>query len=187
MFRLWLCPEGLFPCLLRSAPHIHLAHTHTHTHTHTHWQVLPQLEQFEKVFLWLGNEPTARQAASHFARKLGPHRCHVIGLAPPLSASWPHHHLPLPSSLASPSSPPPLSPGVTIISILPGSHESSSTALATLIRGHEQLKSSLRNAKPFVNKQIVTFQQVNLTLVSNTQHTHTHTHTHTTAERRGVQ
>ena len=41
-------------------------------------QVLPQLEQFERVYLWLGKEATARQAASHFARKLGPDRCHLV-------------------------------------------------------------------------------------------------------------
>ena len=35
-------------------------------------QVLPQLEQFEKVYLWLGSEATARQAASQFARETRP-------------------------------------------------------------------------------------------------------------------
>jgi twinkle protein len=81
-------------------------------------EVLPQLEQFEKVYLWLGNEATARQAASHFARKLGPDRCHLV------------------------------------------CEEANSTALATLSKGHQHLQLALRNAKPFVNKQIVTFQQL---------------------------
>ncbi|CAI8047719.1 Twinkle protein, mitochondrial [Geodia barretti] len=81
-------------------------------------EVLPQLEQFEKVYLWLGGGTTARQAASHFARKLGPNRCHLVCL------------------------------------------DSSSSPLAALNRGHTHLMSALKNAKPFVNKQIVTFQQL---------------------------
>jgi twinkle protein len=38
--------------------------------------------------------------------------------------------------------------------------DSSSSPLAALNRGHTHLMSALKNAKPFVNKQIVTFQQL---------------------------
>ena len=40
------------------------------------------------------------------------------------------------------------------------SQETGSSPLAALGRGHTHLLSALRNSKPFVNKQIVTFQQV---------------------------
>ena len=57
--------------------HTH-THTHTHAHTHTH-KVLPQLERFEKIYLWLGSDAQSRQAAAQFAKKLGEKRCHIVG------------------------------------------------------------------------------------------------------------
>lgn len=38
--------------------------------------------------------------------------------------------------------------------------EANATALAALSKGHKYMQLALRTAKPFVNKQIVTFQQV---------------------------
>ena len=46
------------------------------------------------------------------------------------------------------------------VSLCVFSLETGSSPLAALNRGHAHLMSALKNAKPFVNKQIVTFQQV---------------------------
>ena len=40
------------------------------------------------------------------------------------------------------------------------SQEAGSTVLSALNKGHEHLQAALQNARPFINKQIVTFQQV---------------------------
>ena len=41
-------------------------------------QVLPQLEQFNKVILWFGGDSRKWQSARHFARKLNEKRCFLI-------------------------------------------------------------------------------------------------------------
>ena len=41
-------------------------------------QILPQLEQFEKVILWFGNDVRSRQAANQFSKKLNVQRCHFV-------------------------------------------------------------------------------------------------------------
>ncbi len=41
-------------------------------------EVLPQLEQFEKIYLWLGTDVQSRQAASKFAKKLDMDRCFLV-------------------------------------------------------------------------------------------------------------
>ncbi len=41
-------------------------------------EVLPQLEQFEKVYLWLGTDVQSRQSASKFAKKLDIDRCFLV-------------------------------------------------------------------------------------------------------------
>ena len=42
------------------------------------FQVLPQLEQFEKIILWFGNDVFSRQAANQFSRKLNLKRCFLV-------------------------------------------------------------------------------------------------------------
>ncbi|XP_028410521.1 twinkle protein, mitochondrial-like [Dendronephthya gigantea] len=41
-------------------------------------EVLPHLEQFEKIILWFRNDVRSRQAANKFARKLNIQRCHFV-------------------------------------------------------------------------------------------------------------
>ncbi|EDO43259.1 predicted protein, partial [Nematostella vectensis] len=41
-------------------------------------EVLPQLEQFERIILWLGSDVRSKQAANHFSRKLNIQRCHFV-------------------------------------------------------------------------------------------------------------
>jgi len=41
-------------------------------------EVLPQLEQFEKIILWFGNDVFSRQAANQFSRKLNLKRCFLV-------------------------------------------------------------------------------------------------------------
>eukprot|EP00731_Ephydatia_muelleri_P036140 Em0205g3a len=41
-------------------------------------EVLPQLEPFERIVVWFGNDAQARQAASHMARKLNMERCFLV-------------------------------------------------------------------------------------------------------------
>lgn len=41
-------------------------------------EVLPQLEQFERIYLWLGADVQSRQAASKFAKKLDVDRCFLV-------------------------------------------------------------------------------------------------------------
>lgn len=41
-------------------------------------EVLPQLEQFEKIFLWFGNDVFSRQAVNQFSRKLNLNRCFLV-------------------------------------------------------------------------------------------------------------
>ena len=40
--------------------------------------LLPMLEQFDKVYLWLDNDKPGQEAAEKFARKLGVHRCVLV-------------------------------------------------------------------------------------------------------------
>ena len=42
------------------------------------FQVLPQLEQFEKIVLWFGNDVFSRQAVNQFSRKLNLKRCFLV-------------------------------------------------------------------------------------------------------------
>ena len=62
--------------------------------------------------------------------------------------------------------------------------DSSSSPLAALNRGHTHLMSALKNAKPFVNKQIVTFQQVWYTVPL---YQPVYVSPYTLAQRRGLQ
>ena len=41
-------------------------------------QVLPSLEQYSKLILWLGNDIGAWDAARNFAKKLGENRCYFV-------------------------------------------------------------------------------------------------------------
>ncbi|XP_065910800.1 twinkle mtDNA helicase-like [Dysidea avara] len=41
-------------------------------------ELLPQLEQFEKIILWLGNDPQSKQATNQFAKKLNMKRCYAV-------------------------------------------------------------------------------------------------------------
>lgn len=41
-------------------------------------QVLPQLEQFEKIILWFGNDVFSRHAANQFSKKLNLKRCFLV-------------------------------------------------------------------------------------------------------------
>lgn len=41
-------------------------------------EVLPQLEQFEKIILWFGNDVFSRQACNQFSRKLSLNRCFLV-------------------------------------------------------------------------------------------------------------
>lgn len=41
-------------------------------------EVLPQLEQFEKIILWFGNDVVSRHAANQFAKKLNLQRCFLV-------------------------------------------------------------------------------------------------------------
>jgi twinkle protein len=41
-------------------------------------QILPYLEQFNKIIIWLGNDMKAWQSARQFARKLSDKRCFII-------------------------------------------------------------------------------------------------------------
>ena len=41
-------------------------------------ELLPQLEQFEKIYLWLGNDVQSRQSATQFAKKLDVDRCFLV-------------------------------------------------------------------------------------------------------------
>lgn len=42
-------------------------------------EILPQLEHFNKIYLWLGSDAHCRQSAAQFARKLNVKRCFIIG------------------------------------------------------------------------------------------------------------
>ena len=56
-------------------------------------QVLPQLEQFEKIFLWFGNDVFSRQAVNQFSRKLNLNRCFLVRCVTtfsPLSGALPN-------------------------------------------------------------------------------------------------
>ena len=163
-------------------------------------QVLPQLEQFEKIYLWLGSDIQSRQAATQFARKLNIERCYLVGWVPlplplylhysfpplfcsPLFAS-PSFTLPFYNLLSSSSSSPyPLFLSLSRSSFLSFTYASNtetyyttfpfllhahssledqrplSTALEALSSGQD-LMAAIKGARPFVHKQIVTFQQV---------------------------
>jgi len=41
-------------------------------------EVLPQLEQFDKIILWFGNDIVSRHAANQFAKKLNLQRCFLV-------------------------------------------------------------------------------------------------------------
>ena len=49
--------------------------------------LLPHLEQFDKIYLWLDNDKPGQEAAEKFARKLGIHRCFVV--RPPVDMANP--------------------------------------------------------------------------------------------------
>ena len=46
-------------------------------HTHLPLELLPLLEPFERVTLWLGGDQS-RQMSRHFARKLSAERCYLV-------------------------------------------------------------------------------------------------------------
>ncbi len=41
-------------------------------------EVLPQLERFEKIYLWMDNDTPGQDGADLFAKKLGLERCHIV-------------------------------------------------------------------------------------------------------------
>jgi twinkle protein len=41
-------------------------------------QVLPLLERFEKIYLWMDNDGPGREGAEHFSKKLGLNRCYLV-------------------------------------------------------------------------------------------------------------
>ena len=41
-------------------------------------KVLPLLEEFQKVYLWLGGDINRWESSRHFSRKLGDKRCFLI-------------------------------------------------------------------------------------------------------------
>ena len=42
-------------------------------------EILPLLERFEKIYLWMDNDVPGREGAEKFAKKLGPSRCVLVG------------------------------------------------------------------------------------------------------------
>lgn len=42
-------------------------------------KVLPQLERFERIYLWMGTDAQSRQSVAKFAKKLDETRCYIIG------------------------------------------------------------------------------------------------------------
>ena len=45
--------------------------------------VLPQLERFERIYLWMDHDVPGQEGAEKFARKLGPNRCLIVRQASP--------------------------------------------------------------------------------------------------------
>jgi twinkle protein len=41
-------------------------------------EVLPQLESFEKIYLWMDNDTPGQDGADLFAKKIGLERCHIV-------------------------------------------------------------------------------------------------------------